>query len=217
VLGDPVDGAFVILTTSDGGEHWLRQHTPPALPSEGAFAASNTCLIVRVPRKAWFGTGGPRGARVFHSEDSGRTWTVAQTPVRNDGAAAGIFSLAFSEARHGMAVGGDYTKPAETEHNLAVTSDGGQTWIEPVGSHPHGYRSAIAFVPDKKMWVAAGTTGSDVSYDDGRTWTLFDSRAFNALSFISSKTGWAVGPNGRLASYVGQVPGLPIKTARPVR
>ena len=217
VLGDPVDGAFVILTTSDGGEHWLRQHTPPALPSEGAFAASNSCLIVRVPHKAWFGTGGPRGARVFHSEDSGRTWTVAQTPVRNDGAPAGIFSLAFSDARHGMAVGGDYTEPAETEHNIAVTSDGGQTWIEPVGSHPHGYRSAIAFVPDKKMWVAAGTTGSDVSYDDGRIWTLFDSGAFNALSFISSKTGWAVGPNGRLASYVGRVPDLPIKTARPVR
>jgi photosystem II stability/assembly factor-like uncharacterized protein len=217
VLGDPVDGAFVILTTSDGGEHWLRQHTPPALPSEGAFAASNSCLIVRVPHKAWFGTGGPRGARVFHSEDSGRTWTVAQTPVRNDGAPAGIFSLAFSDARHGMAVGGDYTKPAETEHNIAVTSDGGQMWIEPVGPHPHGYRSAIAFVPDKKMWVAAGTTGSDVSYDDGRTWTLFDSGAFNALSFISSKTGWAVGPNGRLASYVGRFLDLPIKTARPVR
>jgi photosystem II stability/assembly factor-like uncharacterized protein len=116
-----------------------------------------------------------------------------------------------------MAVGGDYTKPAETEHNIAVTSDGGQTWIEPVGSHPHGYRSAIAFVPDKKMWVSTGTTGSDVSYDDGRTWTLFDSGAFNALSFISIKTGWAVGPDGRLASYVGQVHDLPIKTARPVR
>ena len=217
VLGDPVDGAFVILTTSDGGEHWFRQHTPPALPNEGAFAASNTCLIVRGPRKAWFGTGGPGGARVFHSEDTGRTWTVAQTLVRNDAAAAGIFSLAFSDARHGMAVGGDYTKPTETGHNVAVTSDGGRTWTEPAGSHPNGYRSALAFVPDKKMWLAAGTTGSDVSYDDGRTWTLFDRGAFNALSFISTKTGWAVGPNGRLASYVGQVPDLPIKTVRPVR
>jgi photosystem II stability/assembly factor-like uncharacterized protein len=116
-----------------------------------------------------------------------------------------------------MAVGGDYTKPTETDHNVAVTSDGGRTWTEPAGSHPNGYRSALAFVPDKKMWLAAGTTGSDVSYDDGRTWKLFDSRAFNALSFVSSRTGWAVGPNGRLASYVGQVPDLSIKTARPVR
>jgi photosystem II stability/assembly factor-like uncharacterized protein len=217
VLGDPVDGEFVIFTTSDGGAHWLRQQTPPALPSEGAFAASNTCLIVRGRHEAWFATGGPGGARVFHSEDSGQSWTVARTPVRNDAAASGIFSLAFSDSRHGIAVGGDYMKPAEVEHNIAVTSDGGRTWTEPEGPHPNGYRSAIAFVPDEKMWVAAGTTGSDVSYDDGRTWKLFDTGAFNALSFNSSRTGWAVGPNGRLGSYVGQVPDLPIKTARPVR
>ena len=217
VLGDPVDGEFVIFTTSDGGAHWLRQHALPAIPNEGAFAASNTCLIVRGPRKAWFATGGPGGARVFHSEGSGQSWTVARTPVRNDAATSGIFSLAFSDARHGIAVGGDYMKPAEMEHNIAVTSDGGRTWTELEGAHPNGYRSAIAFVPDKKMWVAAGTTGSDVSYDDGRTWKLFDTGAFNALSFSSSRTGWAVGPNGRLGSYVGRVPDLPIKTARPVR
>jgi photosystem II stability/assembly factor-like uncharacterized protein len=217
VLGDPVDGEFVIFTTNDGGEHWIRQHTPPALLNEGAFAASNTCLIVRGRHEAWFASGGRGGARVFHSDDSGQSWTVAQTPVRNDAAAAGIFSLAFSDPRHGMAVGGDYTKPAESEHNIAVTSDGGRTWSEPTGPHPHGYRSAVAFVPDKKMWVAAGTTGSDVSYDDGRTWKLFDNGAFNALSFVSSRTGWAVGPNGRIArAAVGRVPGLPIKTARRV-
>jgi photosystem II stability/assembly factor-like uncharacterized protein len=208
VLGDPVNGEFVIFTTSDGGEHWLRQHTPPALPSEGAFAASNTCLIARGPRQAWFATGGPAGARVFHSEDGGQSWTVARTPLRNDAVASGIFSLAFSDSRHGIAVGGDYMKPAETEHNVAVTSDGGRTWVEPAGSHPHGYRSAVAFVADKKMWIAAGTTGSDVSYDNGRTWKLFDNGAFNALSFISSKSGWAVGPNGQLGSYVGAGPRL---------
>jgi photosystem II stability/assembly factor-like uncharacterized protein len=201
VLGDPVDGEFVILTTNDGGEHWMWRHTPRALPNEGAFAASGTCLIVRGQHQAWFVTGGPGGARVFHSPDGGRTWVVAQTPVRNDGAAAGIFSLALSDSRHGILVGGDYTRPAESEHNIAVTSDGGRTWTEPSGPHPNGYRSAIAFVPDKKMWIAVGTTGSDISYGDGKTWKLFDTGAFNAVSFISSKSGWAVGPNGRLAQF----------------
>jgi photosystem II stability/assembly factor-like uncharacterized protein len=201
VLGDPVDGEFVILTTNDGGEHWMRRHTPRALPNEGAFAASGTCLIVRGQHQAWFVTGGPGGARVFHSPDGGRTWVVAQTPVRNDAAAAGVFSLAFSDSRHGIVVGGDYTKPAESQHNIAVTSDGGRTWTEPNGRHPSGYRSAIAFVPDKKMWIAVGTTGSDISYSDGKTWKLFDTGAFNAVSFISSKSGWAVGPNGRLAQF----------------
>jgi photosystem II stability/assembly factor-like uncharacterized protein len=201
VLGDPVDGRFVILTTSDGGEHWQRQSTPPALANEGAFAASGTCLIVGERHAAWFATGGQGAARVFHSKDSGLTWTVAQTPVRHDTASAGIFSLAFSDPKHGIAVGGDYMKPVENEHNMAVTSDGGRTWVEPAGSRPSGYRSAIAFVPDKKMWVAVGPAGSDISFDGGRTWRLFDTGAFNAISFVSSKSGWAVGPAGRVASW----------------
>jgi photosystem II stability/assembly factor-like uncharacterized protein len=201
VLGDPVEGEFVILTTADAGEHWVRQHTPRALPNEGAFAASGTCLIARGLHEAWFATGGPGGARVFHSQDGGRTWTVVPAPVRNDAASAGIFSIAFSDSRHGIVVGGDYSKPAESRHNIAVTSDGGRTWIEPAGSHPNGYRSAVAFVPDKKIWVAVGTTGSDVSYDGGKSWKLFDTSAFNAVSFVSSTSGWAVGPDGGLAEF----------------
>lgn len=201
VLGDPVDGHFVVLATTDGGDHWLREQTPPALPNEGAFAASGTCLIVRGRHEAWFATGGEDGARVFHSRDGGRTWSAAQTPVRKDAASAGIFSLAFSDPRHGVAVGGDYSKPSESRNNIAVTSDGGRTWIEPAGSRPNGYRSAIAVVPGKRMWITVGTNGSDVSFDGGKSWKLFDSGAFNAVSFASSQSGWAVGPNGRLAEF----------------
>ena len=200
-LGDPVDGEFAILTTTDGGVHWLRRHSPPARPNEGAFAASGSCLIVRGHNEAWFATGGPGGARVFHSQNGGLSWTAASTPLRNDGAGAGIFSLAFSDSRHGVAVGGDYTKPSESTGNIAVTADGGRTWIEADGSHPHGYRSAVAFVPDQRMWIAIGTTGSDVSYDGGKNWTLFDSAALNAVAFVSNGSGWAVGPAGRLAQF----------------
>jgi photosystem II stability/assembly factor-like uncharacterized protein len=202
VLGDPVDGKFVILVTDDGGAHWQRKVTPPALTNEGAFAASGTCLIARGQREAWFGTGGPGAARVFHSIDGGTTWTVAATPIRNDGASAGIFSLAFSDGHHGVAVGGDYNKPADASHNVAVTSDGGRTWTEPAGPHPNGFRSAVAYVADRKMWIATGTSGSDVSYDDGKSWKQFDDHAYNAISFLTSKIGWAVGPKGVLAEFV---------------
>ena len=85
VLGDPVDGQFVILTTADGGATWQRRKLPPALPNEGAFAASNSCLPVRGKREVWFGTGGPSGARVFHSHDGGENWEVAGTPLRHAG------------------------------------------------------------------------------------------------------------------------------------
>jgi photosystem II stability/assembly factor-like uncharacterized protein len=202
VLGDPVDGRFAIFTTGDGGLHWQRQPTPPALPNEGAFAASNTCLFVLGTREAWFGTGGPGGARVFHSRDRGLTWTVAATPIRNDGPSAGIFSLAFSDSRHGVAVGGDYAKDREDRQNIAVTDDGGLTWTAPAGPGPKGFRSAVAYLPHAKMWLATGTSGSDVSADNGKTWKLFDSGAYNAVSFASTGTaGWAVGPRGRIAAF----------------
>ena len=64
---------------------------------------------------------------MFHSRDKGKTWTVATTPIRNDSAAAGIFSLAFSDDSHGIAAGGDYAKSKEDQNNIAITSDGGAT------------------------------------------------------------------------------------------
>ena len=197
-LGDPVDGRFVILSTADGGAHWQKQTAPEALPKEGAFAASGTCLIVTGAHGAWFGTG---GARIFHSTDRGRTWTVTATPIRHDGPGAGIFSLAFSDALHGIAVGGDYTKPDSPEHNIAVTSDGGRTWTEPTGPHPAGFRSAVDYNPARNAWIAVGTSGSDISFDNGQSWTRFDTAAYNAVAFAPDGAGWAVGPKGAAAAF----------------
>jgi photosystem II stability/assembly factor-like uncharacterized protein len=199
VVGDPVDGRFVVLTTNDGGEHWERRPTPPAIPEEGAFAASGTCLVVSGKSEAWFATGGPKGARVFHTADGGASWTVAVTPIRNDGPSAGIFSLAFFDARHGVAVGGDYNQPAETRGNVAVTVDGGRTWTAS-GAPPAGFRSAVAWLSGRKLWIATGTSGSDFSTDGGRTWKRFDGGAFNAIG-VADGDAWAVGPRGRIARF----------------
>jgi photosystem II stability/assembly factor-like uncharacterized protein len=199
-LGDPVDGRFVVLVTGDGGGHWERRPTPPALPGEGAFAASNTSLAVRGQNEVWFGTGGPQAARVFHSRDGGHTWSVSATPVRSDGASAGIFSLAFRDARHGIAVGGDYAKPAENAGNIALTADGGETWPAPTGTPPAGFRSAVAWLPDRRAWIVTGTSGSDISTDDGNSWHTFDESNYNAISFAPG-AGWAVGPRGRIAVF----------------
>jgi photosystem II stability/assembly factor-like uncharacterized protein len=198
VLGDPVDGQFVILTTEDGGQTWGRRKLPPALPNEGAFAASNSCLAVRAGLEVWFGAGGPSGARVFHSRDGGRHWEVARTPLRHDGAGAGIFSLAFGDAAREVAVGGDYGKPADSRGNVAITADGGRTWREPAGAHPRGYRSAVAYLPSRKLWIAVGTSGTDISSDGGRKWIPFDNGAYNAVSVTGGDSAWAVGPGGRI-------------------
>jgi photosystem II stability/assembly factor-like uncharacterized protein len=199
VLGDALDGSADIRTTDDGGAHWQRQKTPPALPNEGSFAASNTCLFLAGDSQVWFVTGGPGAARVFRSTDRGRTWTVATTPIRNDSASAGIFSIAFAGAR-GIVVGGDYSKDKEDRQNIALSADGGRSWSAPPAG-PKGFRSAVAWVPARNLWIVTGTSGSDVSTDDGRSWKLFDEGSYNALSFVSSGEGWAVGGRGRIARF----------------
>lgn len=197
IAGDPVSGEMTIFTTEDGGIHWTRRHTVPALPDEGAFAASNSCLTLTGKRDIWFGTGGPGAARILHSANGGATWTVAATPIRNDAASAGIFSIAFADARHGIAVGGDYAKDKETRRNISVTSDGGRTWTAPTGDQPQGFRSAVIWLPDRKEWLATGTSGSDIS--DGKTWRGFDTGSYNALA-ASGGSVWAVGAKGRVAT-----------------
>ncbi len=198
VLGDPVDGKFTVLITDDGGSSWQQQRGPASRGEEGAFAASNTCLIAGGTREAWFASGGSGGARVFHSTDGGRTWTASPTPIRNDGASMGIFSLAFSGPR-GIAVGGDYNQPADASKNVAITTDAGKTW-RAAAAGPAGFRSAVAYVAELKLWIATGTSGSDSSADGGESWKNFDKEAYNAMSFVGD-SGWAVGPKGAIARF----------------
>ncbi len=205
-LGDPRNGHFLLLRTEDGGAHWLAvTDTPPALPGEGAFAASGTTLVTGAHGLAWFASGGRSGARLFRSPDEGRTWTVADTPLSAPGwSGAGIFSLAFDKKGDlGIAVGGDYTRPGDRNHAAAVTSDGGASWRLAV-TPPGGYRSGVAYVPGSqgRTAVAVGPTGSDISRDGGATWSPLGAAGFNAVAFAAADAGWAVGAGGVIARYV---------------
>jgi photosystem II stability/assembly factor-like uncharacterized protein len=214
VLGDPVDGHFTILTTEDGGSTWSRlpiERMPAALPGEGAFAASGTCLVVQGDRDAWFATGGASVARVFRSSDRGLTWTVHKTPIRAGNASSGIFSLSFRDSDHGVAVGGDYQRPDQPGSFLARTEDGGRTWTVPDGVCPAGYRSAVAYVAgtEPPALVTVGPTGSDLSTDDGKTWRTLGKPGFHAVGFAGREAaGWAVGENGLIARWQGNQVGL---------
>jgi photosystem II stability/assembly factor-like uncharacterized protein len=156
VLGDPIPdeasvpkGAlkFDLLLTEDG-ENWHRAssaHLPAAMEGEGAFAASNTCLAILAgtDQNVWFATGG-KVARVFHSADRGQTWQVFDTPIVHGADSAGIFSIAFRDAQHGVIAGGDYKHPEQDGPNLAFTEDGGKTW-KLSDLRPQAYFSGVAY------------------------------------------------------------------------
>jgi photosystem II stability/assembly factor-like uncharacterized protein len=199
-FSDAVDGAFVILRTDDGGAHWVRippGGLPPALPGEGAYAASGSNIAVHGDR-VWIGT---TASRVLRSVDGGRTWEVSQTPLAT-GPAAGIFSVAFSDDSNGLVVGGDYRKETEAVDNAAVTTDGGRTWTLVKGLS--GFRSAVAYVPGSaRTLLAVGPSGSDLSTDGGWTWRVLPGPGFHAVSFAPrSPIGWAVGERGAIGRSV---------------
>jgi len=210
-VGDPVDGRFTVVRTTDGGRTWTRvppANVPEAIAGEGAFAASGTCLVVDGKKNAWFGTGGAARARVFRSTDQGLTWQVADTPVIAGNASSGIFSLAFSDARHGLAVGGDYRKERESGDNLARTVDGGQTWTFVGSTRLRGFRSAVAFVPGSKGLgvFAIGPGGADYSRDGGAAWMPIGDDGFHAFSVAGGRNAaWGVGEKGRIARLAGSL------------
>lgn len=104
----------------------------------------------------------------------------------------GIVPNGRGDYEHGIAVGGDYTKPNESNGTAAWSADGGEHWTASTTS-PHGYRSTVQWSESLKAWITAGTDGSDISRDDGRTWQPLDDGSWNALSLP-----FVVGPNGRI-------------------
>lgn len=206
-FSDSVGGEFLIMRTVDGGAHWTRvppDALPPALENEGAFAASGTNVAVSGTQHVWIATGAAARARVLRSADAGATWTIAETPLAA-GPSAGIYSIAFRDAGHGVIVGGDYNKEDEARDNAAVTSDGGRTWRPAPGLS--GYRSVVAPLPGapggSRAWIALGPTGADVSSDDGKTWKQMSSLGFDTMGVArggrdAGPVVIAAGANGRI-------------------
>ena len=198
-VSDAVNGRMIVIATEDGA-HWtdISASLPPALPGEGAFAASGTCLVARPSGHAWIGTGAETGARVYQTSNRGRSWTVVNTPVVS-GQASGIASLSFASTAHGFAVGGRIADANDRSPNTARTGDGGRTWTAAGRSGLSGAIYGASYVPDRGFTiVAASPKGLEYSLDDGATWNGLSGQAYWAVGFARNGTGWAVGPGGRI-------------------
>ncbi len=198
-FSDAVDGRFPILY-AENGDVWrmLPDETlPPAQPGEGGFAASGTCLIVLEDQTVLVGTGNAAAPRVLRRAPGTGAWTSSEVPLPG-GEAAGVTTLAFRDARHGAALGGDLTAPDAMQQNAAVTEDGGVTWR--AASSP-GFPGAVygaAYVPGGIL-VAVGPGGAAFSTDDAQTWSPLDSLAWWSVDAASPDAVWMTGPEGRIA------------------
>ena len=104
---DSVNGQFPVVRTTNG-QTWqsIAGNEPAALPGESFFASSGTCVATEGKNNAWAVTGGVSPPRVLVTRDGGDTWNAYDAPLRGS-PSAGLFSVAFRDAHHGMVGGGD--------------------------------------------------------------------------------------------------------------
>jgi hypothetical protein len=228
LLGDPVlaegkSKRYALEQTFDGGESWTAwQQKANGLAADentSAFAASNSALVLEDRFSAVFATGGKGGSslkyvsvhgdgictcspmqseKVWNNQIGLLTTGVAPFPKAESG---GIFSIAMNQ--HSIiAVGGDYLHPDSADGSAAHVARGGHRDLEAAQTPPHGYRSAVAYDANQKLWITVGPNGTDISTDDGKNWRPLTPSAtdpadadknWNALSLP-----FVVGPHGRI-------------------
>jgi photosystem II stability/assembly factor-like uncharacterized protein len=208
-VSDPVDGYWVILGTSDGGQSWTewkRESVPVASPGEAAFAASSGCLLARSDREIWLGIGGASHdepmARIYRRADSPQLWIPRESTLLRT-ASSGVFAIDFRDSQQGLAVGGDYRRPDQASQTAAWTEDGGQSW-HAAQAMPSGFRSSVAFCtrPTGSKWmaIAVGPNGTDAT-SDGKQWRRVSDTGFHVLRSDGTGTVWAAGSEGRIGRF----------------
>ena len=202
VVADAVRGHMLVMTTSDGGAMWKptpEEGMPPALPGEGAPTASGTCLVTRPGGRVWISTEAESGGRVYTSLDYGRTWRVAGTPIVR-GKDSGVASVAMRDDAHGFALGGRLLEPRDTSLAVAVTADGGKTWVAAARPPFTGpvYGSTLLRGREDVLLVAGPSGLALARLGSGPpAWSLLSSGAYWAVD-AKGNVAWAVGPGGRI-------------------
>ena len=198
-VGDPIDDKMFVLKTTDGGKSWERLHNlPDRLEIENAFAASGTSIAIGSNGIAWIGLGGLE-ARVFKTTDYGKSWSVTSTPLLCGDAAQGIYSICFKDDLNGIVAGGNWEKHL-SDSSLACTTDGGNTWHLP-NTTVDGYRSCVTQggANESPFFVSCGTSGLDISLDNGRNWQKLGENNLNVVRFMpQSDIGYAADSRGNV-------------------
>lgn len=186
ILGDPMDGKFQLLKSTNKGNTWQDVSEEIILladEGEAAFAASGSSIQI-IGNWLYIGTGGRVSSLMKRNKKESKL-DVVDVPIWTGQAGTGIFSIDFLNQREGVVVGGNYMDDKNNSNNVLLTKNGGLSWVKPelpVG----GYRSCVKYI-SPTMLVATGTSGTDISIDGGNTWKTISSASYNVISL--SKKG----------------------------
>ena len=203
LVSDPIDEKPYLLQTANAGESWSRidkTGLPQLSTQEYGFAASGTGVCVLDSAYIWIATGGDK-ARVFHSENGGKSWLAKSTPMASGNASSGIFSIDFRDAQNGIGVGGDYQDPEAKVVNIIRTEDGGSSWTAVNSDTPFGQKSCVQHLTDE-IYIATGRTGVIWTKDDGLSWQKLSDQPYYTISYDATQNiGFLAGPEGNVARF----------------
>ena len=185
----------------------------PGLDAEPGESAAGSGMLAQGPF-LYFGTHGGSSPAVHYSyakcdpaqPDAGCAiaWSAARLAA---GSATGLYAVGarMQTAQNGrsvttlMCVGQSATAG---QAFVGVSMDNGARWMSPA-SPPAGDLRALAFAGANQAWYAAGTAGTFVSKDEGKTWN--PAQGENAgLSWNAMALPFAVGENGEIGKLTAE-------------
>lgn len=185
-LGDPIDGYFQLLRSTDKGKTWQNVSNEMSIfadEGEVAFAASGSSIQL-LKKVLYIGTGG-KYSSFFVYDPKARRVDKYDCPILSNANTSGIFAIDFWNRDIGVVVGGDYKQDHLNNNNILLTADAGRTWQKP-HSPLSGYKSDVQYI-NRNLLLATGTSGTDISTDGGQNWTKISGISFNVIA--KSKDG----------------------------
>jgi len=193
-MGDPNNPSteYEIYRTWDGGTTWTR--VPAANvpnPTSGEYGLTDVYTVYGAA-DIWYGT---NKGRVFHSADTGSTWTVSSV----GGMAAGVQGLAFRDAMNGFVWG---TNTSGGPMVWKRTSNGGVTWTTVTMSATDVGQYDMCRIPGRAAYMSVGINTGQTAYvtsvtiDDGVTWNVLEQGTTNLermlnVMMVDSAHGWS--------------------------
>ncbi|MBD1428474.1 oxidoreductase [Sphingobacterium sp. SGL-16] len=189
ILGDPIEGKFQLLKTSNKGKTWTdvsNDYYLIADEGEAAFAASGSSMKLFKDR-LYIGTGG-KYSSFFNYNPKGLKIDKYDVPIWSGESSTGVFAIDFWNLNTGIAVGGNYLEDKNNQNNILLTKDAGLSWTKP-NSPVLGFRSDVLYISENIV-LATGTSGTDISYDGGENWKNISTLSFNTL--VKSSDGQVI-------------------------
>ena len=210
--------APLILATSDGGATWDTQDPGPVQTLEGMIEL-NAVTFFSAERGWAVGDTGPAADEapvILTTSDGGLTWKAERAGASR--VYGGLYSVSFSDAEHGWAVGGVPGEQVGPSVILA-THDGGANWHAEKAPHVDRYGTlrSVSFVNAERGW-AVGYANRGFAHDSavyapvilatrngGASWSAQDASGAGshgyliAITFVDAAHGWAVGDTGLAA------------------